>query len=540
MPSITCRLMITRNQIEFIRKNPSVWIREVLGRRSDINQDRINKAVANFDRVAVYTCHSIGKTYTVANLSLWFLYNFPPALVITTAPSDRQVENLLWGEIYTAHQNSQVLLGGKVTKMRIEIKKDWYMIGFSPQKTARTKEMIDATEQQGSVFQGWHNNNVLIIFDEAVGIDADIWTQVEGLLTSGLIVKIVCIGNPTTKNCIFYNKVQLPTWKAVQISCFDTPNMIANGFTNLKSIRDEVKELELLKDRALEKRLAGYKKPVPYLLSTRWVMERALEWGIGDARFIGKAIGDFPAMDDFSLIQLIDVEKSQARKHLARENGMRFIGADIARKGTNKTVFTELTEAEKPDDLPVQTRLHRISKRDLMDVTGQLIKFCRFDWDEKHGRQIIVCIDATGLGSGVYDRCKELQKQGKVSYKIRFVEIHFGNRVKTIQRHKEATLKEENEQKAFMNVKALAFEYLAQSLKTGLRIKKEKCYQQQLPTMRYDYTSTGKQYMESKKEYEARTKLNSPDEADSLALANFARRFGRYGESLYKMMGMTL
>lgn len=528
---------MNRNHLRFAQKNPKIWIKEVLGRYLDQNQGQICNAIADFDRVGVYTCHSIGKTYTMANLSLWFLYCFPPSLVITTAPSDRQVENLLWGEIHTAFNNARMPLGGKITKMRLEIRKDWYALGFSPRKSAKTVEMVDASEQQGSVFQGWHNANVMIIFDEAVGIDADIWVQAEGLLTSGKIVKFICIGNPTTKNCIFYGKLQLSTWKSMQVTAYQTPNLVANGITTEDALQKELQALEILKDKDLEKRLAGYKKPVPHLLSTRWVMERALEWGLGDARFIGKAIGDWPDIDDFSLIQRADVEAAQSRTHLAKENGIKFIGADIARKGTNKTVFTELIEAENEGDLPVQTRLIRVVKRDLMDVTGRLIDFCKFDWDEKHGPQIIVCIDATGLGSGVFDRCVEMQKHGEVPYKIRFVEIHFGNRIKTIQRYKEPTPREENEQKAFMNVKALAFQDLSQALRTGLRIKREKCYMMQLPTMRYDYTSTGKQYMESKKEYEARTKMSSPDEADSLALANFARRFGRYGDYLYKMAG---
>ena len=512
-----------------------MWIEEVLGRTSNQNQNKINQAVANYSRVGIYTCHSIGKTFTVANLALWFLYNFPPSLVIVTAPSDRQVENLLWGEIRTAFENSKFPLGGNLTRMRLEIRKDWYALGFSPRKSAKPQKMVDATEQQGSVFQGWHNQNIMIIFDEAVGIDADIWTQAEGLLTSGVIVKFVCIGNPTTKNCIFYSKINLQTWKSIQITCYETENMIANGLTTEAKLKKEIETVKKLSMRWLENRLSSYFNPVPHLISPRWVIERALEWGTGDARFIGKAVGDFPEIDDFSLIQFADVRKAQSRTHGAKENGIRFIGVDVARKGTNKTVFTELTESD--GHLPVQTRIERIEKRDLMTVTGLLIKFCKFDWDEKNGNQIIVCIDATGLGSGVYDRCRELQKTGAIPYKIRFVEIHFGNAVKTIQRYKDPTPKEKNEQKAFMNVKALAFQDLSEALKTGLRIKKFTFYNQQLPAIRYDYTSTGKQIMESKKDYEARTGLSSPDESDSLVLANFARRFGRFGESLRKMVG---
>ena len=104
------------------------------------------------------------------------------------------------------------------------------------------------------------------------------------------------------------------------------------------------------------------------------------------------------------------------------------------------------------------------------------------------------------------------------------------------QRGKKATEKEKNEQRAFLNIGALAYSELAEALKRGLRIKPEKCYRSQLPTRRYDYKSTGRLFLESKKDYERRIQMDSPDEADSLVLANFARRFDNVGEYLLKLI----
>ena len=502
----------------------------------DKNQLKIIDLVSKYDRVAISSCHSIGKTFTSARLVLWFLFCFPKSLVITTAPTARQVDFLLWGEIRSAYHSSAIPLGGdlKPSASLLEVKsREWYALGFSGTPAAKQKELTDAVEQQKVFLQGWHGEYIFIILDEAVGIEGDIWTQVEGLLTSGKIAKILAIGNPTTKNCIFYSLFSSPLWKTDSITCYDTQNMIANNFTSEEKLKEEISILKSLDESERLLRIKNYKKPVPHILSPSWVLEKALDWGMEDPRFQGKALGHFPDIDDMSLITVSMVEKAMNRKQIAMENGTRWIGVDIARKGSNSTVFTELSEAENKA-MPVQTRMKRLRDFDLMSITGQLVNFLTFDWNRRS--KIICAIDATGLGSGVYDRLRELQKNGELPFNIKLVEIHNGASPVSVQRGKKATEKEKNEQRAFLNIGALAYSELAEALKRGLRIKPEKCYRSQLPTRRYDYKSTGRLFLESKKDYERRIQMDSPDEADSLVLANFARRFDNVGEYLLKLI----
>ena len=60
------------------------------------------RSVASRLRTAVRSCHSSGKTYTLAQILLWWLVRWPDGIAVTTAPTDRQVEKLLWGEIHKA------------------------------------------------------------------------------------------------------------------------------------------------------------------------------------------------------------------------------------------------------------------------------------------------------------------------------------------------------------------------------------------------------------------------------------------------------
>ena len=62
-------------------------------------QEAILRALSTERRVAVKACHASGKTYVAGSAVLWFLSRYPDAIVVTTAPTWTQVEQVLWSEI---------------------------------------------------------------------------------------------------------------------------------------------------------------------------------------------------------------------------------------------------------------------------------------------------------------------------------------------------------------------------------------------------------------------------------------------------------
>lgn len=77
------------------RRDPVWWITEVLGDKLWSKQEEICWSVLNNERTACPASYGIGKTFLAARIALWFLYNFKPAKVITTAPCyDDQTEIL--------------------------------------------------------------------------------------------------------------------------------------------------------------------------------------------------------------------------------------------------------------------------------------------------------------------------------------------------------------------------------------------------------------------------------------------------------------
>lgn len=484
-------------------EGPKLFFKTILGVESleEYQEKKILEPIALYDQVSIAATHSVGKTWTMARVALWFLASFKNSKVITTAPTNRQVEKLLWGELHSAYDNAKYPIGGRLLSKELKIGPEWYAMGFSPQKEAGG----DGEGQQGSSFQGFHADYILIIFDEATGISADIWKMAEGLLTSGKIVKFVAIANPTTRSSEFFKTFSDPAWFNVYLSCFDSPNLQENGITDLHKLKREVRKLkEMVQAERLEY-IKSYAKPVPHLLSCQWVMSRALKWGVDHPLFQSKALGIFPSIDENVLVQLEDVETAIARD-LELQDAVRCIGVDVARYGEDDTVITTLI-GEK------QTGVKTLSHRNVTEVSGEVINVI----NAGRGIETKVLVDATGIGAGVFDLLNEKYMKDR---SVEVIEVHFGQSPVMTTDKKELG---DEIKKRYVNLKARMFDLLAQDIKNELDLIDDSRYLEELPTIQFTFNSTGKMLIESKDDYKKRTGNSSPDSSDSLALANLGR-----------------
>ena len=89
-----------------IQKDPIVFFDNVLGATHWSKQDEITRSVFRNQRTTVKSCHGIGKSYIAARIVLAFLFAYKDSVIVTTAPTFRQVENILWREIRTAAKRS--------------------------------------------------------------------------------------------------------------------------------------------------------------------------------------------------------------------------------------------------------------------------------------------------------------------------------------------------------------------------------------------------------------------------------------------------
>jgi hypothetical protein len=208
----------------------------------------ILESVRDNQFTAVRAGHSVSKTFTSGRVVPWFKTCFQPSTVITSAPSDNQVRNQLWREVHSSCAGSKIRLGGKLTTLGWDMKpsdavlktlepeqrKLWeknFAIGFSTS--------ADTATEHATKMQGWHNEWLLVILDEACGIMPQIWrTIMEGLIIDDQC-KVLAIGNPTDPECEFAKACQSSDiekmegnetyisdegWNVITVAATDTPN----------------------------------------------------------------------------------------------------------------------------------------------------------------------------------------------------------------------------------------------------------------------------------------------------------------------------
>ena len=207
-----------------LRKHPELFFTEILGIPPEYIWDKMLEvvhSVRDHERTAVKAGNGVSKSYTAARIALQFLYAYGPRCsVITTATTNNQVENILWREIADAHGSAKCRLPGEVTSTKLDIDPRWFAIGFATR--------ADTVTKQATAFQGFHNDHVLVIFDEAAGVMPKIWEAAEGLLTAGH-VRFLVIGNPTSGYGNFVDCFTEDSgWNQITISVLDTPNYKLN------------------------------------------------------------------------------------------------------------------------------------------------------------------------------------------------------------------------------------------------------------------------------------------------------------------------
>lgn len=484
--------------------------------------EKIVRVIEKYDLVAIKACHSVGKTYTIAKVALSFATSYKNSITIVTAPTNRQVEKLFWGEFEISYKNSKIPIGGRLLNRELKIDSKWFVMAFSPAKEAKS----DSKEQKGSTFQGFHAPYMLVIFDEATGIHPDMWKMVEGILTSGRIVKFVCIGNPTTKGCEFFKLFGNKNYKHVTISCFDSPNLQINNIKNKNDILREVKEVKPLSPEQRKEYFRKYKVANYNLLSAEIVIRKAIEWGLDHPLFMSKFLAEFPDTNENSVIATRDIEMAINRD--LNEGPIAYIGIDVARYGPDKSVFTVLRGTK-------QARLEIYSKRNTIKISNSAIGMIYEELTKCS--KAIVMVDATGIGAGVFDN---INQEFENDVRVTVAEVHVGQ--SPVLRHEREDQSNEGKEKVdqivkrFLNLRARMFFLLSDDIKENIDLMDDEDYLLELPEIIYSYNEQGKIKIESKESFSVRTGRSSPDKSDSLALANLGRYWFREFGVFYDIM----
>ena len=324
-------------------------------------------AIRDHKNIVVPSGHSLGKDFICGGLVPYFLHAWGPCIVVTTAPTDRQVKAVMWGEIKTHYANAKIPLpGGTPMVNRIEIKPNWYAIGFT---TKETGAMVGK-------FQGFHSPRVFVIASEAQAIHDQIYEQIEAILT-GEIGMLIEIGNPLRASGRFARDIKDKESNIViELSCLDTPNY------------KEKKQI------------------IPGVCSYQWVEKKRKAWGVDDPRWYGRVLGKVPLTSIDSVFSMDLVNKMVGR--MTRSTAVRRgLAVDVARFGDDETVHyggtNGVVEAED-----IYTGLSTTTTAARAVMMNTRIRGGNF-----------IAVDADGLGAGTVDALEDMNLPG-----IDIIEIH--------------------------------------------------------------------------------------------------------------------
>lgn len=336
-----------------IRSTPEWFCRQVLGRNLWDKQVEIIQSAFEHTRTAVAGCVSSSKTNAAAALALCWLFGWGRgSRVFTLAPSFRQVDLNLWGEIPRMNRDAISPLGGKMMETaEYRLEKDWYALGFS----TKEPEMV----------HGIHGQNDLLIVDDAHAVQEELYDEIENMMAGGN-THLVLLYNParvsgTTYNCRHKDRA---LWNNIKISYWDTPNGKAD------------------------------KVVIPGMLKPDTVKTWIKRYG-RDSNFVRvKVDAKEPKQEADTLIPMDWLELARAREVPApNEDSPRAYGQDVARFGDDDSARTEIWGRKV---LPVIS----FNGHDTMRTAGEILAV----QSERPGQ---CAIDVIGIGAGVYDRCSE-------------------------------------------------------------------------------------------------------------------------------------
>ncbi len=170
-------------------------------------------------RTSIVSGHGIGKSALISLLVIWFLFVHPNCRIGCTAPSQAGLYDVLWSEIkkwiQKMPQQVQEMYIWESTHIRMkEDPNEW----FARAKTA-SKENTEA-------LAGIHADWVMLIADEASGVEEPVFETMEGSLTSGNIL-VFLISNGTRSTGYFYNTHHKDSlmWQNYSFSSLDSPRV---------------------------------------------------------------------------------------------------------------------------------------------------------------------------------------------------------------------------------------------------------------------------------------------------------------------------
>ncbi len=226
-------------QRDLWRKDPEYFFTEILGIKLPIHQKRMLLDCLKYNRVAICTGNSIGKSFIIGALAFYyFVCNVSDepdesTVVIITSIIFSQVKRSIFANIKHFAKRADKYVKDKFGEEFSFLPKDF---SDSPNTCEfwynELSYIMGISTDNSNAISGIHSRKLLILFDEVQGLSEQVFSGFRGVLQSG-VARQILLGNPTLPNGPtgeFFNAMQSESnYHRITISAFDTPNFIETG-----------------------------------------------------------------------------------------------------------------------------------------------------------------------------------------------------------------------------------------------------------------------------------------------------------------------
>ena len=460
-----------------VMSDPVLFASHVLGVDLWEREAEILRSIKTHRRTAVKACHGVGKTFTHSSCGLVVARALPrrhcPHDLAHAAPGRTQ----LWSEIHRLVDRAKVPYPKlKTTELKFRGDNN-FALGFST--------------NQAENFQGYHGKYVLIIADEAPGIESGLWDAIAGTMAGGK-VHIVMAGNPTVPSGAFFDAFtqERSLWNCISISAFDSPNLA--GFDLEHLLR-----LDPIGDGSLDQ------NPYAFLVTKRWVYEQHQLWWHGtessSPQWLSRVLARFPDQAQNALIKMVWLERAKRRALQDpvsdSTSGPLVAGVDVGAGEAETVAYV----CEYGSD---RRKIIRMGAWRGEDTRGQVVAFL----NQFRPRLAVVRVDSIGIGHNFGLHLRDCR------FPVEMINVGMACESKP-------GMGENDPARRFVNLKACFFQALADAFERDqIEGLSDEATIGQLAGLLYELDSQGRMKIESKEQARARG-VPSPDRADALMLA---------------------
>ncbi len=299
-------------------------------------------------RITIRSGHGTGKDAFAAWAILWFMSTRAYAKVPATAPTARQLNDVLWSELAKWFRRSKLqdeFIHQKDKFFHKAAPKEWWVRPISPQ-------VRGSKEDQAETLAGLHGDHMLILVDEASGVPDPVFTPLEGAMTQDDNMTIL-IGNMTRNTGYFYdshyNTKLSSRWKKLHWDSRDSENVSKDMIDFFR-----------------------------------------IKYGEDSNVFRIRVMGEPPLDGDNTLIPLHWARQCIGNDIVVPEDEPIYLGVDVARYGDDKTVIL-------PRKGNIIKPWETIQSMNVIDVA------CRVNQTYQDVDAEGAAIDEIGIGAGTYD-----------------------------------------------------------------------------------------------------------------------------------------